>query len=113
MACLARAWTTVESPLALGERLASRPGPGWVAPGDGADGAGPGESAMVTRRGPPRLERKRTGPPAWWVGPRRARAAEGPWVGKPRRRPALMRPAGITTLCPRLGWPRQTWRRRR
>ena len=37
---------------------------------------------MVTRRGPPRLERKRTGPPAWWVGPRRARAAEGPWAGQ-------------------------------
>jgi len=37
---------------------------------------------MVTRRGPPRLERKRTGPPAWWVGTRRARADEGPWAGK-------------------------------
>ena len=37
---------------------------------------------MVTRRGPPRLERKRTGPPAWWVGPRQARAAEGPWAGQ-------------------------------
>ena len=64
MACLARAWTTV-SPLALGERLASRPGPGWVAPGDGAGRDRPGGERDGHTPWAARLERKRTGPPAW------------------------------------------------